>query len=183
MAGLLASCCTEPKSESLQNLITYCVPKSDGIYLIGGRAIGASGGKGTFYMISELLTDAPPHVQQFKELLKDPDPAVRAMGLVCLGKSGHGIEVLHGDHAEIEVLSHGCLSQLMTLEAFSKTLKENKHFRYSFGLSSADEYRMRRALSVAAKSIAEQDWNKEFDSIKQLEPQMSSQEDSTKDAK
>ena len=112
-----------------------------GNYVISGFAVGVGPDPGTFYLLSKRIAEEG-NQEQFKLMLKDPSPAVRVMGLVCLSKHYYDFDVLQGDTAIITALPVGCGGIKMTVEEFSVRLKKDETFRACFCENEEDAWRL-----------------------------------------
>ena len=88
---------------------------------------------GDFYKLSqECLREGT--VESFKAMLKDENPIVRVMGLICLAKSVNAEEFsviakrLFADNAQLRYTNGCVLNQRMTVGVIAERLAEHKFF-------------------------------------------------------
>ena len=102
----------------------------EGEYHIGGFAVGYTGSLDPFYLLAHKVAK-----EEMKDMilgmLNDPNPAVRATGLVATAIRKEEIPVLKGDHTSVACFS-GCVGGSMTLEKFSIRLRDDPDFRNEF---------------------------------------------------
>jgi hypothetical protein len=89
------------------------------------------GGGHDFYLLSKEFL-ATRTAKDFKRMVNDRDPIVRAMGLLCLAQADadelHLALVLHtGDKAEV-YLHEGCIVSKITVGEFARRLLSNPYF-------------------------------------------------------
>jgi hypothetical protein len=89
------------------------------------------GGDNKFYKLSkEFLRFRTP--EDFRKMLNDRNPIVKAMGLLCLAQSdpdeNHMILLSHvGDKEEV-LIHHGCVVSMITIGEFTRRLLNNPYF-------------------------------------------------------
>ena len=89
------------------------------------------GGGNDFYILSrEFLRRGT--VKEFKAMVRDRNPIVRAMGLLCLAQAdtdGHYLTILLHTKDEEEVKLHeGCIVSMITVGEFARRLLNNPYF-------------------------------------------------------
>lgn len=133
----LVSCKSESKlSPPAENLIHYREEIVDlfsyeGVYHIGGSVVGAGASPDAFYILAKKVSGEGED-KEFRSMLMDSNPAVRIMGLVCLAKHGLDIPILEGDNAEVMAIPTGCTGKQISVEEFSKLLRDDSEFRSGF---------------------------------------------------
>ncbi len=163
---LCVSCSTPDKRSSLPEFISQHVPKNDGMYMIDGRGVGAGGSFGKFFAISEMIASSSMKEFNLRELLVDPDPCVRTMGLVCLAKRGCKIDVMDGDETLIYARPNGCIPDSMTVEDFSKMINTNTDFRIDYEIERIDVDLLQQAFDMAFEKVDDQGWSDDLDTDK-----------------
>ena len=126
---LVASCSNEEKIPERDKIVS--LPTLRDKYIITGFAVGDLPKSGEFYNLTQLVSSTGSK-EQYDIMLKDPNPAVRVMGLVCLHKKGYSPSALHSDVAEIIAAPFGCGGFHMTVGDFSMKLNEDEVFRACF---------------------------------------------------
>ncbi|MBK1884653.1 hypothetical protein JIN85_19715 [Luteolibacter pohnpeiensis] len=133
----LASCKSENKlAPPAENLIPYRneivdLSSYEGVYQIGGSVVGVGASPDAFYILAKKVSGEGEE-KKFRSMLKDSNSAVRIMGLVCLAKHGLDIPILEGDDAEVLALPTGCTGMQISVEEFSKLLRDDTSFRAGF---------------------------------------------------
>lgn len=115
-----------PHRDEIEDLLLF-----QGVYHIGGWAVGAAGEPDRFYLLAQKISKEGKE-EDFRTMLKDTNPAVRAMGLVCLAKNEKEYPILVGDDSKVTAFSFGCVGETMTMEQFSIRLSKDKNFRAGF---------------------------------------------------
>ena len=103
----------------------------DGVYHIGSSAVGYGGAPHPFYLLALTIAEEGSE-EEFRSMLSDSNPAVRAMGIVCLAMNEKEYPLLIGDNAEIVVFPGGCVGYHTTLFEFSRAFKKTESYRNSF---------------------------------------------------
>ncbi len=88
-------------------------------------------GKNKFYQLSKDILGSGTE-QDFKRMLHDRNPVVRAMGLLCLAQTDsdkHFLTLLsHTKNKEEVSLAHGCVVRRITVGEFAKWLLYSPYF-------------------------------------------------------
>ena len=89
------------------------------------------GGSNDFYKLSKEFLKKHT-ITEFRFMLNDRNPIVRAMGLLCLAQSNadeHDLELLlHTDDTEEIYLKNGCIISRITIGEFAQQLLRNPYF-------------------------------------------------------
>ena len=127
LAAMILSSCHSINTTPLRDEVV-ALPTFLDKYTISGFAVGVGPEPGQFYLLSNQISEVG-NENQFRQMLTDSCPAVRAMGLVCLAKHNYSFDILENDKTEILALPFGCGGISMTLEEFSEQLKNDLEFR------------------------------------------------------
>lgn len=93
--------------------------------------MGAAGAPDQFFLLAQAISKEGKE-EDFRLMLEDSNPAVRAMGLVCLAKQNIDFPIMKDDNSEVLVFPAGCIGDAMTIESFSRKLKRSGYFRKCF---------------------------------------------------
>lgn len=126
---LTASCANEGRIPERNEIVA--LPTFLGKYVISGFSVGDRPESGEFYKLTQIVSSSGSK-EQYELMLKDANPAVRVMGLVCLRKENYDSSALNDDTAEILALPFGCGGIHMTIGEFSVRLHEDEIFRACF---------------------------------------------------
>ena len=95
---------------------------------VSGYAVGYAMVPGAFYTVSLILAE-PFDEGQFLEMVRDDNPVVRAMALICLARHDktryeETIRSFYADRAEVEYMPYGCIVSHTTLDRLAKSILE-----------------------------------------------------------
>ncbi|MHC4508711.1 MAG: ankyrin repeat domain-containing protein [Planctomycetota bacterium] len=95
---------------------------------VSGYAVGFAGAPGEFYTIS-LILSKPFEEDQFLKMVRNDNPVVRAMALICLARHDRTryeetIRSFYTDRTEVRYMPYGCSVTRTTLDQLARNILE-----------------------------------------------------------
>jgi ankyrin repeat protein len=101
----------------------------DDLGAVSGYAVGVAGAPGAFYTISLILSE-PFEEDRFRKMVRNDNPVVRAMALICLARHNRTryedtIRSFYTDRAEVHYMPMGCIMGRTTLGKLARSILED----------------------------------------------------------